>query len=85
TFPNPTHSTTTIQYTLTESAHVILKIYNVLGQEVKTLVNETQTRGPKTFLWDGRDNQGRMLGSGIYFCRLHAGDFGQSRKVIWVK
>jgi poly-gamma-glutamate capsule biosynthesis protein CapA/YwtB (metallophosphatase superfamily) len=85
TFPNPTHSATTIQYTLTESAHVVLKIYNVLGQEVKTLVNETQTQGPKTVLWDGRDNHSRVLGSGIYFCRLHAGDFEQSRKIIWVK
>jgi hypothetical protein len=84
-FPSPTHSTTTIQYTLTESAHVILKIYNVLGQEIKTLVNETQTYGPKTVVWDGRDNQGRFLSSGIYFCRLHAGDFEQSKKLIWVK
>ena len=71
-----------IQYYLTETAKVVLKIYNILGQEVKTLVNEKQVRGQKTVIWDGRDNQGRTIGSGIYFCRLQAGAYEQSKKLI---
>lgn len=85
TYPNPCHSFMNIQYSLTENTRVILKMYNILGQEVKTLVNEIQAKGKKTVVWDGRDNQGRMLSSGIYFCRLQANGYEQTTKIILIK
>lgn len=83
--PNLTNSTMKIQYNLTKTAKVVLRIYNILGQEVKTLLNETQVKGQKTVIWGGRNNQGRIVGSGIYFCKLQAGGYEQSKKLIWLK
>ncbi|UCC10987.1 MAG: CapA family protein [candidate division WOR-3 bacterium] len=84
-FPNPARSQTAIQYSLSHPAYVVLKMYNILGQEVSTLVNEMQPPGQKTITWDGQDNRGRTLGAGIYFCRLHAGDETQTKKLIWLR
>ncbi len=84
-FPNPARSQTVLRYSLNHPAHVVLKMYNILGQEVSTLVNELQPAGQKTIIWDGQDNRGRTLGAGIYFCRLHAGDEKQTKKLIWLR
>jgi hypothetical protein len=84
-YPNPFTSMMSIQYDLGKNSRVVLKIYNILGQEVKTLVNGMQIKGRKTVVWDGRDNYGRMLSSGIYFCRLHAGTHDQTTKIILLK
>ena len=84
-YPNPFNTIMSIQYDLGKNSRVVLKIYNILGQEVKTLVNELQVKGRKTVVWDGRDNQGRMLSAGIYFCRLHAGGHDQTTKIILLK
>jgi hypothetical protein len=65
-YPNPFNPTTTIAYSLSHTSEVVLTIYNPLGQEVKTLVNEVQTPGNKLISWDGTDNQGDMVGAGIY-------------------
>lgn len=84
-FPNPFNPTTTIKYALKENADVVLKIYNVLGQLVKTLVNEKQTAGFKTANWDGTNEVGVKVASGIYIYRIEANDFVQSRKMILMK
>ncbi|MDH5186595.1 MAG: CapA family protein, partial [candidate division WOR-3 bacterium] len=84
-YPNPANSNSIIQYNLLKAGKVILKIYNTLGQEVKTLVNGMQAKGQKSIIWDGKDNQGRVLGSGIYFYRLKAGGYEQSKKLILLK
>jgi poly-gamma-glutamate synthesis protein (capsule biosynthesis protein) len=81
-YPNPTKSFPLIRYNLLKSTKVVLKIYNILGQEVKTLVNGIQTQGLKNISWDGRDNQRRALPSGVYFCRLQVADSNQSQKII---
>ena len=81
-YPNPVTSSQIIQYNLLKSTKVVLKIYNSLGQEVKTLADGLQAPGLKNFTWDGRDNQDRILPSGIYFCQLQAEGYKQSRKVI---
>jgi flagellar hook assembly protein FlgD len=70
---------------LKENADVVLKIYNVLGQLVKTLVNEKQTAGFKTANWDGTNQYGVKVASGIYIYRIEANDFVQSRKMILMK
>ncbi len=84
-YPNPFNSNMNIQYNLEKNSRVVLKIYNILGQEVKTLVNGMQIKGSKTVMWGGRDNQGRMLSAGIYFCRLHAEGHDQKTKIILLK
>ena len=66
-YPNPFNPTTMIQYVLTEESQVNLRVYNIIGQEVKTLVSETQGAGTKTIMWDASE-----MVSGTYFCRLEA-------------
>ncbi len=72
-FPNPFNATTTIRYNLPEQANVRLEVFNILGQRVKTLVNEPQTAGYKQVVWDGKNDQGDNVSSGVYFYRISAG------------
>ncbi len=81
-YPNPFNPITTIRYDLPKASKVVLKIYNILGQEVRTLVNSSQTTGEKSVIWDGRDAFGQEVSSGIYLYRLKAGYFIQSRKML---
>lgn len=69
-FPNPFNSSTTIRCRLTRESHVKLEIYNSSGQMIKRLFDGVQPAGVLLTEWDGRDTEGRTLGSGIYFCRL---------------
>lgn len=84
-YPNPFNPTTTIAYQLARNSNVVLKIYNVAGQEVKTLVNEKQSAGPQRVVWDGSDNSGQQVASGIYLYKLDAGDQTAIRKMILLK
>jgi len=92
-YPNPFNSTTAISYRLPAVSHqrsaVSLKIYNVLGQEVRTLVDREQPAGSYRVLWDGRDNSGKDVSSGIYFCRLKViGDrlkVTKSKKMVLIR
>jgi hypothetical protein len=83
-YPNPFNPKTVIAYRLglQEPAAVSLKIYNLLGQQVRTLSDGVQASGEYQLVWDGRDDAGRALSSGIYFVRLQVGDTGQTRKLI---
>ena len=72
---------TNIVYELPKSATVRLSVYNTTGQEIVALVDEYQAPGIYSVQWDGKDRSGRNLASGIYFYRLHAGDFVQTRKL----
>jgi hypothetical protein len=84
-YPNPFNPTTTIKYALKQQADVTINIYNLLGQEVRTLVNSSQEAGYKTVVWDGLNNSGARVASGIYIYRIQAGDFVQARKMILMK
>ena len=79
-FPNPFNPSTIIQYSLPVTAPVVLKIYNVLGQEVKTLVDQNQKAGKYTVRFDASS-----LASGMYFYRLQAGEFSQVKKLLLLK
>jgi hypothetical protein len=79
-YPNPFNPQTVIRYSIRENCHVRLAVYNVLGQMVCTLVDEHQTAGQKSVNW----NPGE-LASGIYFYRLQAGDFIQTRKMTLIR
>jgi hypothetical protein len=84
-FPNPTRSATEFQYYLPESSEVTMTIFNILGQQVKRLVHRTEGPGLKNVIWDGRDNQGRLVGAGVFFCRLQTGAHEHSQKIIWLR
>ena len=84
-YPNPFNPTTAIAYKLSAMNHVTLKIYDILGKGVKTLVNNEQQAGFYDVVWDGTDDQGNKLNSGIYLYRLSAGDFVETCKAIMLK
>ncbi|MCI0693406.1 carboxypeptidase regulatory-like domain-containing protein [candidate division KSB1 bacterium] len=84
-FPNPFNPETSIKYQVPVRTNVSLRVYNALGQEVRTLVNTLQDAGVYNALWDGKDNNGRQLVTGIYLVRLEAGDFVMTRKMAMVK
>lgn len=79
-YPNPFNPMTIINWQLPASSYVILKVYNLLGQEVATLVNEGQTAGYKSVTWDATNNP-----SGIYFYRLKARTFTETRKLLLLR
>ncbi len=84
-FPNPFNPETTIKYNVAEGANVSLRIYNVVGQVVKTLVAEQQNAGRYTVRWNGTDDRGVSVSSGIYFYQIAAGDFSDVKKLMLLK
>ncbi|MCK5074902.1 MAG: T9SS type A sorting domain-containing protein, partial [Calditrichia bacterium] len=85
-YPNPFNPATTIKYNLLEAHNVTLKIYNILGEEVRTLVsNKHQPAKSYRVEWNGKDNTGRMVASGMYIYHIEAGSFIQSKKMILLK
>jgi hypothetical protein len=84
--PNPFYSSTVIRYTLTEKVQTSLRIYDVSGRVVRTLIDdEVERPGFYKIDWDGKGDKGEELSSGIYFYRLEAGDFRQTKKLIFVR
>jgi len=84
-YPNPFNMETMISYDLAKDANVSLVIYNTLGQEVRTLVNEAQVAGTYNIRWDGRDNLGRDVAAGVYFYRLNTGGHEFIKKMVLLK
>jgi len=84
-YPNPFNPTTNIEFVIPEPARVKVEIYNILGERIITLVEEKLSAGYKIVEWDGKDDQGRKVSTGIYFYRLKAGDFTQTRKMLLLK
>jgi YVTN family beta-propeller protein len=84
-YPNPFNPETIVEYALSKSCRAKITIYNVLGKKVRVLIDEYQTAGEKKVLWDGKDDQGNELASGIYFCRLQAGDYQQTKRMVLLK
>jgi hypothetical protein len=81
-YPNPFNPITTIKYNLPKSGYVRLKITNLLGQKIKTLIEEWQTSGYKTIVWDGADDNGDKVCSGIYFYSLIFEGNEQTKKML---
>jgi hypothetical protein len=84
-FPNPFNPSTTISYSLPSRGAVQLTVYNILGQRVATLVDQTQAAGSYRVVWNGTDSGGRTLATGIYFSLLKSGSFATSKKMILLK
>ncbi len=84
-YPNPFNPSTTIEFALSSASNVTLEIFNIVGQKVRTLVSERMIAGGYQAVWDGRDNRGTTVGTGVYIYRLTANDFVQTRKMLLVK
>ena len=84
-YPNPFNSKTVISYMLKAQSMVDLRVYNLLGQEVRRLVEDTKPAEVYSISWDGRNNKGEELPSGVYIYRLKAGDFVKSRKMVLLR
>jgi hypothetical protein len=84
-YPNPFNTSTVINYELKEDCHVKLNIYNLLGRKVRTLENGERSKGPHSIIWDGKDNSGKGVASGIYFYVLRAGERRKEQKMLLMK
>jgi hypothetical protein len=84
-YPNPFNSTTAIGYFLSESSEVQLRIFNTAGQLVRTLINGNQTAGSHEVIWNGEDEAGQAIASGVYLCQMAAGRQIVTRKLMLLK
>ncbi len=83
-YPNPFNPETTLEFSLGDAGWVTLKVYDVLGREIATLVNERKEAGRHTVRWGGKDDSGRSVPSGVYLYRFQAGNHVLSRKMLLV-
>ena len=84
-YPNPFNPSTTINYSLPTASNVKIVVYNILGNEIATLVNGQQAAGYHNVEWSGRNDSGNLVSTGVYFYRINADDFIAIRKMILMK
>jgi len=83
--PNPFNASTVIEFAVPEPGHATLEIYNIMGQRMAMLKDEFLAAGQYSVIWDGRDEYGSVVASGMYFYRLRAGRFLETRKMVLMK
>ena len=83
--PNPFNGQTTIRFDLPRGAPAELALYNLAGQRIATLLQQTLAAGPHALTWDGRNREGRPVASGVYLYRLRAGDQVQTRRLLLLR
>ncbi len=84
-YPNPFNPTTTIHYSIAENSHVTLDVYNIRGQRVIKLVDDRLQKGEHSVVWDGNDDTGNSVSSGVYLYRMKAGDRSETKKMMLMK
>ncbi len=84
-YPNPFNPETTIKFNLKENSKVTIEIYNIKGQKVKTLMNDVKNAGYHSVIWDGKDDKGKNVTSGIFLYRMKADKYSSTRKMILLK
>ena len=84
-YPNPFNPSTSIAFELPSVSHALVEIFDARGSRVRTLVDDTMNAGPHTVEWNGRDDHGGVVSSGVYFYRLTAGGRTQSKKMVVLK
>jgi hypothetical protein len=84
-YPNPFNPITTLRYDLPENSLVNITIYDMLGRQVKTLVNQTQDAGFKSVIWDATNDFGKPVSAGVYLYQIQAGEFVQTKKMVLLK
>ena len=84
-YPNPFNPITRMNYQLPKRSRVIISIYNIMGQEVRTLLNQDQDYGAHSITWNGVDQFGKTMATGVYFARMSTGSFSQTKKMLLLK
>ena len=84
-YPNPFNPSTIVKFNLREIENVSIKIYNILGKEIKLLLDNNLPAGEYTTQWDGKDDEGNILPGGVYFIQMTAGKYRQTIKTILLK
>jgi len=84
-YPNPFNPVTTLRYELPENGLVTITIYDMLGKQQKTLINQTQDAGYKSIIWDATNDYGKPVSAGIYLYQIQAGEFVQTKKMVLLK
>jgi len=84
-YPNPFNPVTTFRYDLPENSHVTITIYDMLGREVKTLINQTQDAGFKSVIWDATNDYGKPVSAGVYLYQIQAGEYISTKKMVLLK
>jgi hypothetical protein len=84
-YPNPFNPETTIRFSIPNSSHTKLVIYNAIGEQVKLLLDSFVNAGAKSIKWDGTDNKGNKLPSGLYFYKLQSGKFSDFRQMLLIE
>ncbi|MDD3235611.1 MAG: T9SS type A sorting domain-containing protein, partial [Candidatus Cloacimonetes bacterium] len=84
-YPNPFNPSTTIQFSLKEKSQVNMDIYNISGQKVRSLVNSLMPSGTHNIHWNGQDNSGKAVSSGVYFVKMNSGKYTSTKKMILMK
>jgi len=84
-YPNPFNPITTLRYDLPEQANVNIIIYDMLGRQVKSLINQTQDAGFKSVIWNATNDYGKPVSAGVYLYKIQAGEFVQTRKMVLLK
>jgi len=84
-YPNPFNPVTTLRYDLPENSLVNVTIYDMLGRQVKTLINQTQDAGYRSVIWDATNNFGKPVSAGIYLYQIQAGEYMQTKKMVLLK
>jgi hypothetical protein len=83
--PNPFNPTTAIRFALKDTGPVNLAVFNSLGQKVRVLADGPRSAGVHAVMWDGRDDSGRAVSSGVYFCRMQAGKYSKTQKMLYAR
>ena len=84
-YPNPFNPITTLSYDLPENSFVNITIYNLLGREVRKLVNQNKDAGFKSVIWNGTNNLGVLVSAGVYLYQIRAGKYVQTKKMLLLK
>jgi C1A family cysteine protease len=84
-FPNPFNPIATINYHLPTSSDATLAVFDIMGRPITTLVETHQSAGTYNVIWSGTDNSGNLVSTGMYFCRLQAGDYSKTIKLVYLK
>ncbi|MED5256725.1 MAG: T9SS type A sorting domain-containing protein, partial [Candidatus Neomarinimicrobiota bacterium] len=84
-YPNPFNPVTTLRYDLPQKSMVTIKIYDMLGREVNTIVNQVQDAGFQSIIWDGTSTNGSAVAAGIYLYQIQTEQFTQTKKMVFLK
>jgi hypothetical protein len=84
-YPNPFNPVTTLRYDLPENDLVNITVYDMLGRQVKTLINKTQDAGYRSIIWDATNDYGKPVSAGIYLYQIQAGEYISTKKMVLLK